>query len=77
MRNARDDIHPIHLHWHTFELTSVAGQKTAGVLKDVGMVGGYQAVEVDFGANDPGPTLFHCHQQLQLDFGFMALFDYV
>jgi hypothetical protein len=23
----------------------------------------------------PGPTLFHCHQQLH-DFGFMALFNY-
>jgi FtsP/CotA-like multicopper oxidase with cupredoxin domain len=77
MRNASDDIHPIHLHRHTFELTSVAGQKTAGVLKDVVMVGGYQAVEVDFVANDPGLTLFHCHQQLHMDFGFMTLFDYV
>jgi FtsP/CotA-like multicopper oxidase with cupredoxin domain len=77
MRNASDDIHPIHLHRHSFELTSVAGQKTAGILKDVVMVGGYQEVEVDFVANDPGLTLFHCHQQLHMDFGFMALFDYV
>jgi len=22
-------------------------------------------------------TLFHCHQQLHMDFGFMTLFDYV
>ena len=77
MRNASDDIHPIHLHRHSFELTSVAGQKTSGVLKDVVMVGGYQEVEIDFVANDPGLTLFHCHQQLHMDFGFMALFDYV
>jgi FtsP/CotA-like multicopper oxidase with cupredoxin domain len=77
MRNASDDIHPVHLHRHSFELTSVAGQKTAGILKDVVMVGGYQEVEVDFVANDPGLTLFHCHQQLHMDFGFMALFDYV
>ena len=40
------------------------------------MVGGYQEVEVDFVANNPGLTLFHCHQQLDMDFGFMALFDY-
>jgi FtsP/CotA-like multicopper oxidase with cupredoxin domain len=25
MRNASDDIHPIHLHRHTFELTNLAG----------------------------------------------------
>jgi hypothetical protein len=40
------------------------------------MVGGYQEVEVEFVADNPGRTLFHCHQQLHLDFGFMALFDY-
>ncbi len=77
MRNASDDIHPVHLHRHSFELTRVAGQPTSGVMKDVVMVGGYQAVEVDFVANDPGLTLFHCHQQLHMDFGFMALFEYV
>ncbi|HTI37244.1 MAG TPA: multicopper oxidase domain-containing protein, partial [Vicinamibacterales bacterium] len=76
MRNASDDIHPIHLHRHTFELTSVAGKSTSGVMKDVVMVGGYQEVEVDFVANNPGLTLFHCHQQLHMDFGFMGLFEY-
>jgi FtsP/CotA-like multicopper oxidase with cupredoxin domain len=77
MRNASDDIHPIHLHRHSFELTRVAGKPTAGVMKDVAMLGGYQEMEVDFAANNPGHTLFHCHQQLHMDFGFMALFDYV
>src|SRR5271166_4244345 len=60
MRNASDDIHPIHLHRHTFELTDWAGQPTAGVLKDVIMLGGYQEVAVDFVADNPGLTLFHC-----------------
>jgi FtsP/CotA-like multicopper oxidase with cupredoxin domain len=77
MRNASDDIHPIHLHRHSFELTKFAGLATAGVMKDVVMVGGYQEAEVDFTANNPGLTLFHCHQQLHMDFGFMTLFDYV
>jgi FtsP/CotA-like multicopper oxidase with cupredoxin domain len=77
MRNASDDIHPIHLHRHSFELTKFAGIATAGVMKDVVTVGGYQEVEVDFTADNPGLTLFHCHQQLHMDFGFMALFDYV
>lgn len=77
IRNASDDIHPLHLHRHTFELTRIAGTPTSGVLKDVVMLGGYQEIEVDFTANNPGRTLFHCHQQLHMDFGFMALFDYV
>ncbi len=77
MRNESDDIHPIHLHRHTFELTNVAGMRTAGVLKDVMMLGGYQEAAVDFIADNPGLTLFHCHQQLHMDFGFMTLFDYL
>jgi FtsP/CotA-like multicopper oxidase with cupredoxin domain len=77
MRNASDDIHPVHLHRHSFELMRIAGKATAGVVKDVVMLGGYQELEVDFVADNPGKTLFHCHQQLHMDFGFMALFDYV
>ena len=76
MRNASDDIHPIHLHRHSFELSDLAGAKTAGVMKDVVMLGGYQRCEIDFVADNPGLTLFHCHQQLHMDFGFMTLFDY-
>ena len=77
MRNASDDIHPVHLHRHSFEITKIAGVNTAGIIKDVVMLGGYQEAEVDFVADNPGLTLFHCHQQLHMDFGFMTLFDYV
>jgi FtsP/CotA-like multicopper oxidase with cupredoxin domain len=76
MRNASDDIHPIHLHRHSFELTRLAGKSISGVMKDVMMLGGYQEADVDFIADNPGLTLFHCHQQLHMDFGFMTLFDY-
>jgi FtsP/CotA-like multicopper oxidase with cupredoxin domain len=65
MRNESDDIHPIHLHRHLFELVSIGGNPMAGVLKDVVMLDGYQEADVQ------------CHQQLHMDFGFMALFDYV
>jgi FtsP/CotA-like multicopper oxidase with cupredoxin domain len=75
-RNASDDIHPLHLHRHSFELTRIAGNPTAGVIKDVVMLGGFQELEFDFIADNPGLTLFHCHQQLHMDFGFMALFSY-
>jgi FtsP/CotA-like multicopper oxidase with cupredoxin domain len=77
MHNASDDIHPIHLHRHSFEVNRIGRQTMAGVMKDVLMLGGYQEVEVDFVADNPGMTLFHCHQQLHMDFGFMTLFDYV
>src|SRR5262249_40776931 len=75
MRNGTDDIHPVHLHRQSFEIVSVAGKPAGGVVKDVAMVNGYQVMEVDFTANAAGLSLFHCHQQLHMDFGFMALFD--
>ena len=76
LHNASDDVHPVHLHRHSFELTSVAGKATSGVMKDVVMLGGFQELALDFVADNPGLTLFHCHQQLHMDFGFMALFRY-
>ena len=76
-RNASDDIHPLHLHRHSFELVRVNGKPTAGVMKDVVMLGGYQEVEFDLVPESPGLSLFHCHQQLHMDFGFMALFNCV
>jgi FtsP/CotA-like multicopper oxidase with cupredoxin domain len=75
MRNATDDIHPMHLHRHTFELTKLAGMPTAGVMKDVVMLGKFQEIEVDFTADQPGLTLFHCHMQQHMDFGLMCLFE--
>ena len=77
MYNASDDIHPMHLHRHSFEITKIGGKHTSGIMKDVAMLGGFQEMEVDFVADNPGLTLFHCHMQLHMDFGFMALFDYV
>ena len=75
--NQSDEAHPVHLHRHSFELTKFAGKPTAGVLKDVVMVPARKQVEVDFVADNPGPSLFHCHQQLHMDFGFMTMLRYV
>jgi FtsP/CotA-like multicopper oxidase with cupredoxin domain len=75
-RNASDDVHPLHLHRHSFELVRVGGRPTSGIIKDVVMLGGFQEVEFDFIADHPGDTLFHCHQQLHMDYGFMVLFRY-
>ena len=75
LRNATDDVHPIHLHRHTFELTSIGGAPTAGLMKDVVMIGQFQEMTIDFVADQPGPSLFHCHMQPHMDLGFMALFN--
>jgi FtsP/CotA-like multicopper oxidase with cupredoxin domain len=40
------------------------------------VVNGFGRVEVDLVANNPGLTLFHCHQQRHMDYGFMTLIEY-
>ena len=74
-RNATDDLHPMHLHRHTFAITHAAGTPTAGVRKDVAMLGGYQSMDIDFVADQPGLSLLHCHQQIHMDYGLMLLLN--
>ena len=76
MRNKSNDDHPIHLHRHTFEVTSLDGKPLSGLRKDVVVVPANSTAEVDFVASNPGDTLFHCHQQNHMDFGFMMLLKY-
>ncbi len=76
MRNRTDDAHPMHLHRHLWELAEINGKKTAGVLKDTVVVPYYGRAVVDFTANQPGLSLFHCHIQQHMDYGFKALFRY-
>ena len=74
--NQSDDAHPVHLHRHAFELVSVAGKTTAGIMKDVVIVPAWKKMEVDVTATNPGPTLFHCHQQFHMDSGFKTMMLY-
>jgi len=76
MINRSGDDHPLHLHRHTFEVMSLNSQPLAGLNKDVLIVPARTTAEVDFMANHPGATLFHCHNQTHMDFGFMTLFRY-
>jgi FtsP/CotA-like multicopper oxidase with cupredoxin domain len=74
--NQTGDTHPLHLHRHDFEIVKIGGKNTAGIKKDVVNIPRFSDAEVDFVANHPGPSLFHCHMQLHMDFGFMALVKY-
>jgi FtsP/CotA-like multicopper oxidase with cupredoxin domain len=76
LRNRTDDAHPLHLHRHVFELVEIYGKATAGVIKDTVVVPSYGRAVVEFTANQPGLTLFHCHIQQHMDYGFKALFRY-
>jgi FtsP/CotA-like multicopper oxidase with cupredoxin domain len=84
--NRSMDDHPVHLHRHSFELHSLSapldGVRQAsprnihGIIKDVLLVDAQTSAEVEFTANNPGASLFHCHQQNHMDLGFMMLFNY-
>jgi len=75
--NRTADVHPVHLHRHSFELVSVNGRPTAGIVKDTVVVPPFGTVEADFVADNPGATLFHCHQIIHMEYGFKRLFTYV
>jgi len=75
-RNGSGDQHPLHLHRHTFEVTKIGEKRLSGLKKDVINVMPLDTVEVDFVADNPGDTLWHCHQQLHMDYGFMQLIKY-
>ena len=64
------------MHRHLWELRSVNGKPTAGPMKDVIVLPQAGRAVVDFTANRPGLTLFHCHIPQHMDYGFKALFRY-
>jgi FtsP/CotA-like multicopper oxidase with cupredoxin domain len=73
-RNRTDDAHPLHLHRHVFELVEIYGKATAGLMKDTVVVPRFGRAVVEFVADQPGLSLFHCHIQQHMDYGFKALF---
>jgi FtsP/CotA-like multicopper oxidase with cupredoxin domain len=76
MRNRTDDAHPMHLHRHRWEVVDLNGKPTSGVIKDTVIVPFYARATVEFTADQPGLSLFHCHIQQHMDYGFKALFRY-
>ena len=77
MKNTSADDHPVHLHRHSFEVRRVGGAKEMrGLMKDVILAPAQSTTEVEFTADNPGRTLFHCHQQNHMDRGFMMVFRY-
>ena len=75
-RNRNDDDHPVHMHRHLFEFVDINGKPSAGIMKDTLIVPTFGRSTVDMVADQPGLTLFHCHIQMHMDFGFKALFRY-
>jgi len=76
MNNNSGDEHPVHMHRHSFEVTKVGDKPTSGVMKDTISMPRHTTAEIDFVADDPGATFFHCHHQDHMDEGFAGLITY-
>lgn len=76
MDNNSGDEHPVHMHRHTFEVTKVGDRSMSGLMKDTISMPRFSKAEIDFVANDPGATFFHCHHQDHMDEGFAGLITY-
>lgn len=77
LNNNSGDTHPVHTHRHTFEVTKVGKTSMSGLMKDTLSMPRFTTAEIDFLADDPGPTFFHCHHQDHMDEGFAGLIAYV
>jgi len=76
MRNNSGDKHPVHMHRHTFEVTKIGDTSFSGLMKDTLSMPRHSTAEIDFVANNPGSTFFHCHHQDHMDEGFAGLITY-
>jgi FtsP/CotA-like multicopper oxidase with cupredoxin domain len=76
MENNSGDEHPVHMHRHRFEVTKVGDKSMSGLMKDTISMPRFSTAEIDFVADDPGPTFFHCHHQDHMDEGFAGLIVY-
>jgi hypothetical protein len=61
---------------HLWEVVEVNGKTTAGLMKDTVVAPYFRRAVVDFTADQPGLSMFHCHIQQHMDYGFKALFRY-
>jgi FtsP/CotA-like multicopper oxidase with cupredoxin domain len=77
IKNLSTDDHPIDLQRHTFQAQQVdRSPEMHGLNKDVVLIPAKSTAEIELVANNPGRTLFHCHQQDHMDRGFMMVFRY-
>ncbi|WP_040509519.1 multicopper oxidase family protein [Gluconobacter morbifer] len=69
--------HPLHLHRHRFTVLRRGMRRIGPILKDTVQIGRFDTIDALFVADNPGDTLFHCHHQMHMDYGFMQLIRYV
>lgn len=64
--------HPMHLHGHHFQVTSLNGRAINGAVRDTVLVPPMTTVGISFDADNPGRWLFHCHNLYHMATGMMT-----
>jgi FtsP/CotA-like multicopper oxidase with cupredoxin domain len=68
--------HPMHLHGHVFQVTSVGGVGMRGARRDTVMAMPQQTVKIEFDALYPGYWMLHCHLLYHQAAGMMTVLHY-
>ena len=69
--------HPIHLHGHHFQVTSINGRAMQGAVRDTVLVPAMGRLTIAFDADNPGRWLMHCHNLYHMASGMMTELVYV
>ena len=69
--------HPMHLHGHHFQITSINGAAIRGPRRDTAFVPAMTSMTVAFDADNPGRWLCHCHNLYHMAAGMMTEIVYV
>jgi FtsP/CotA-like multicopper oxidase with cupredoxin domain len=64
--------HPMHLHGHAFQVTSLNGTPLTGAVRDTVMLPPMGSVTIAFDADNPGRWVFHCHNLYHMVTGMMT-----
>jgi FtsP/CotA-like multicopper oxidase with cupredoxin domain len=78
VNNSPMDLHPMHLHGHSFQVLSKNGMPLKGspVFKDTINLKPGEEYVVAFKANNPGNWLFHCHDLHHASAGMIDMVKY-
>ncbi|KAF9049324.1 laccase [Hymenopellis radicata] len=72
------NLHPFHLHGHTFDVVKTAGSNTYNfadpVRRDVTAVAAGNTTAIRFTTDNPGPWFLHCHIDFHLEAGLAVVF---
>lgn len=78
VNNSPEDIHPMHLHGHFFQVLSKNGQPISGspLIKDTINVLPGEEYEIAFQADNEGNWMFHCHDLGHASEGMVTQVNY-